>query len=149
MANYLPAQRSDQGPPPQVGKNRVSNLVKRHDTLHTRFTRRYNHSCAKCEDPKIIREWFNILYEKMSKYGFAREDIWNFNKTGFAMGLCSTTKVATNCDYYGRAKLLQPGNREWVTAIEAISAIGESLPPYIILKVKEFQDAWFKDLLSS
>jgi len=56
----------------------------------------------------------------MSKYDSAPEDIWNFDETGFAMGLCSTTKVVTNCDYYGRAKLLQPGNHEWVIAIETV-----------------------------
>jgi hypothetical protein len=75
---------------------------------------------------KIIYEWFNILYEKMSKYGFAPEDIWNFDEIGFATGLCSTTEVVTNCDYYGRAKLLQPGNHEWVTANEVVSAVGVS-----------------------
>jgi len=85
----------------------------------------------------------------MSKYGFAPEDIWNFDETGFATGLCSTTEVVTNCDYYGRAKLLQPGNHEWVTANEVASAVGEFLPPYIILQAKGLQDAWFEDLPSS
>ena len=84
----------------------------------------------------------------MSKYGFVQEDIWNFNKTRFAMRLYSTIKIITSYDCYSHAKLLQPGNHKWVIAIEAVSATGESLPPYIILKAKEFQDAWFTDLPS-
>jgi hypothetical protein len=57
------------------------------------------------------------------------------------MGLYLNTKGITDCNYYGRVKLLQPGNYKWVTAIEAVSAVGESLPSYTILKEKELQDA--------
>ena len=38
----------------------------------------------------------------------------------------------TRAGYYGRRALLQPGHREWVTAIECIGASGFSLPPMII-----------------
>ena len=55
MANILLAKRGDQ----VVGKNWVYNFVKRHTKLKTRFTRRYDYRRAKCEDPEIIREWFN------------------------------------------------------------------------------------------
>lgn len=46
--------------------------------------------------------------------------------------------------------LLQPGNHEWVTAIECINAMGWVLPPYIIFKgkshivtVQRFNTAWW------
>jgi hypothetical protein len=146
MANYLLLQRGSQSPPLGVGKNWVYNLVKRRDELRTQFSRRYNHERAKCEDIKIIREWFDSLSAKITEYGFLPEDIYNFDETGFAMGLIATTRVITSRDVYGRPKLLQPGNREWVTAIESISASGFTLPPYIIFKGKDLQEAWF-DLL--
>jgi hypothetical protein len=146
MANYLLSQRGSQGLPLQVGKNWVFNLVKRRDELRTRYSRRYNHERAKCEDSKIIREWFDCLHNKVMEYGIQPDDIYNFDETGFAMGLIATTKVITSREIYGRPKLLQPGNREWVTAIEAVSATGWSLPTYIIFKAKELQDAWFDDL---
>jgi hypothetical protein len=49
------------------------------------------------------------------------EDIYNFNKTGFAMGLIATTRVITRAEITGRPKLLQPGQREWVIVIECIN----------------------------
>jgi hypothetical protein len=52
------------------------------------------------------------------------------------MGLISTQKAVTRAEYYGRHRLLQPGNREWVTATEAIEADGYSLPPCVIFKGK-------------
>jgi hypothetical protein len=36
----------------------------------------------------------------------------------------------------GRATTIQPGNRECVTAIEYVNAIGWSIPPFIILAGK-------------
>lgn len=48
------------------------------------------------------------------------------------MGLTATAKVITRAEYYGRRSVLQLGNREWVTAIESISASGWALPPIII-----------------
>ncbi|KAL1966447.1 hypothetical protein VTN77DRAFT_4589 [Rasamsonia byssochlamydoides] len=146
MANHLLSQRGSQGPPPRVGKNWVFKLVKRHDELQTRYTRRYNHERAKCEESSIIGGWFDCLYEKIMKYGIQPDDIYNFDETGFAMGLIATTKVITSSEVYSRPKLLQPGNREWVTAIESVSATGWALPTYIIFKAKELQDSWFDDL---
>jgi hypothetical protein len=45
-------------------------------------------------------------------YGILLEDIYNFDETRFAMGLCVTAKVVTRAEYYGRRSVLQPGNRE-------------------------------------
>jgi hypothetical protein len=82
------------------------------------------------------------------EYGILLEDIYNFDETGFAMGLCATAKVITGSDRYSRPHLLQPGNREWVTAIEAVNSIGWALPLYVIFKATKYlQEAWFETLL--
>ncbi|KAG2000777.1 hypothetical protein GB937_010842 [Aspergillus fischeri] len=49
------------------------------------------------------------------------------------MGLVATTQVVTRADYYGKASLVQPGNREW------------ALPPYIIFKGKVHIEGWYQD----
>ena len=64
--------------------------------------------------------------------GILAEDIYNFDETGFAMGLISAQKVVTRAEYYSRRSILQPCNREWVTAIEAICADGYVLPLCVI-----------------
>jgi hypothetical protein len=80
-------------------------------------------------DPKSLREWFTTVQRVIDENGIQAEDIYNFDETGFAMGLISTQKVVTRAEYCGRRSILQPGNRERVTAIEAICADGYSLPP--------------------
>ncbi|OQD75008.1 hypothetical protein PENANT_c160G06905 [Penicillium antarcticum] len=137
MADLLLAARGST-PPLTVGQNWVTNSVKRHPELSSRFSRRYDYRRAKYEDPKIMIEWFNLVQKTISQYGINPDDVYNFDETGFAMGLIATAKIITRAEYYGRRSLLQPGNREWVTAIECISASGWALPPCIILKGKVF-----------
>lgn len=81
-----------------------------------------------------MRELFNLVQTTVQQYGILADDIYNFDETGFAIGLCANQKVITLREYYGRRAVLQPGNREWVTAIESINASGWALPPTIIFK---------------
>ena len=133
MANHLLSQHGTQ----QIGEKWVYNLVQRRPEIDSKFSRRYNYECANCEDPKIIQEHFDRVRDVISEYGILPEDIYNFDETGFAMGLCATAKVITGSDRYARPELLQPGNREWVTAIEATNSTGWALPSYIIFKAKK------------
>ena len=145
MANLLLEKRGTT-PVISVGEKWVYNFVKRHPLLSSRFSRRYNYERAKCEDPKVIGEWFDLVQKTILQFGIDPDDVYNFDETGFAMGLISTAKVITRSEYYGRRSLLQPGNREWVTAIECINASGWAHPPCIIFKGKVFIESWFDGL---
>ena len=143
MANILLAERGSQ----TVGINWVYNYTKRHDELKSRYSRRYNYQRAKCEDPRVIQPWFDLVRRTIDENGIQPEDIYNFDETGFAMGLIATAKVITRAGYYGRRSVLQPGNREWVTSIECVNSTGFVLPPCIIFKSTTYQQyAWYDDL---
>ena len=67
------------------------------------------------------------------------------DETGFQMGVISTAKVVCGSETReSHAKTIQPGNREWVTAIVAVNATGWALPPQIILAAKNHQSQWYK-----
>jgi hypothetical protein len=80
-------------------------------------------------------------------YGISDDDIYNFDETGFAMGIIATARVVTLSENIGKPVILQPGNREWITVIETINAIGWALPLMILLKAKTYQGSWFEDPL--
>ena len=65
-----------------------------------------------CEDPVQIQGWFRLVQNIVAKYGILQEDIYNFDETGFSMGVISTSKVVTRSERKGRAKTKQLGNRE-------------------------------------
>lgn len=111
MANILLAKRGST-PIQSIGQNWVYNFIKRHNKIKTRFSRRYDYRRAKNKDPKIINKWFNCVRKTVDKNGILCDDIYNFDKTSFAIGLASTAKVITRSKYYGRRSLLQPRNRE-------------------------------------
>jgi transposase len=94
-----------------IGQNWVTKFVNRHPEIKSRFSRRYNYERAKQEDPKVIRQWFTTVQEVITAYGILSEDIYNFDETGFAIGLTTTARVITRAEYYGRRSVLQPGNR--------------------------------------
>ena len=81
------------------------------------FNRKYDYRRALCEDPRAIQEWFTLVANIKAKYGILDDDTYNFDETGFMMGQISTGVVVTDAGKPGRAKQIQPGNREWVTAI--------------------------------
>jgi hypothetical protein len=62
------------------------------------------------------------------------------------MGVISTAKVVTGTDRAGRPRTTQPGNREWVTVIEAVSACGFAILPLIIFEAVMHQAAWYSNL---
>ena len=46
------------------------------------------------------------------KYGILDNDLYNFNETGFIMGIIIVTMVVTTSNGRSRAKQAQPGNRK-------------------------------------
>ena len=141
MANQLRVARNAR----HVGKNWTSNFIKRQPELRTRFTRGYDYQRAQCEDPAIIQGWFDLVRNMVAKYGILDEDIWNFEETGFMMGIISPAMVVTSSDGRGKAKMVQPGNREWATVVQAVNAYGDSIPPFIILAGKNHLRSWYRD----
>jgi hypothetical protein len=141
MANRILADR-DGG---KVGKNWVANFIKRSAELKMRFNRRLDYQRARNEDPEIIRKWFELVRNTIAKYGISADDIYNFDETGFMMGVALTAKVVTASETRYRPKAVQPGNREWVTVIQGINAQGWAIPPYVIFSGQNHLSAWYSE----
>ena len=74
----------------QVGQKWPANFVKRTDSLTTRFNRAYDRQRALCEDPVLIKSWFELVEQTKAKYGICDEDVYNFNKASFIIGKIAT-----------------------------------------------------------
>jgi alkylated DNA nucleotide flippase Atl1 len=105
MANILLVARGTT-PLLTVGVNWALTFVKRRDELQSRYSKRYNYQRALNEDLKAIKEWFLIVQRVIDENGIQPEDIYNFDETGFAIGLISSQKVVTRAEYYGRRSIL-------------------------------------------
>ena len=114
--------------------------------LRTRWSRPYNHQRAACEDPAAIQRWFDLVQTTKQKQGIVDDDIYNFNKTSFIIGKILLQLVITGLEGYSKKKRIQLGNREWVTVIQGVGALGRQLPPFVIFAGKVLINVQFKDL---
>ncbi|RKK26928.1 hypothetical protein BFJ67_g16389 [Fusarium oxysporum f. sp. cepae] len=129
----------------EMGKRWLSNFVKRHKELKTRYFRRYDYQRAKCEHPTVIRNWFRLVENTIAKYGITLADIYNFDETGFMMGVIANGMVVAGSERRARPNSVQPGNREWVTVIQAINAEGWAIPPFIIGAGQYHLSNWYRE----
>ena len=141
MANEMLAAR---GASP-VGKRWAYRFTKRRAELQTRFSRAYDFQRALCEDPDILAAWFELVSNMRAKYGIDDADFYNFDETGFMMGVITSAPVVTRSDRVGRRKKVQPGNREWVTAIACVSGDGFAVPPFLVVKGQYHLENWYTE----
>jgi hypothetical protein len=142
MANQLRAAR-DADP---VGPRWASNFVKREPGVKSRINRQRDRQRVLCGDPGVIGPWFDLVQNVKAKYGILDEDTYNFDETGFTMGVGNRVKVVTASERRTEPIGVQQGDREWVTLIAAINAKGWAIAPYLIFKAKNHDAAWFPDL---
>ena len=141
-ANRILLQSAPLGQTPtQVGLNWV-----------TRFIRRYGYSTIPqkvldrkrkaSEDLDSVREYFSKLKVCIDEHAIVPADIWNMDETGFQIGVGKDQLVVTRrrkASYFAL-----PINRESVTAVEAISAIGKHIPAFLILSGKIHMSQWYR-----
>jgi hypothetical protein len=141
MANSLLAERNQ----PPVGKNWAGTFVKRRLELTIKFNRKYDYKRALCEDPEVIQGWFRLVENTKAKYSILDEDTYNFDKSGFMMGVILIGAVVTGSERRGRPKTVQQGDREWANIIASINAMGWAIPPFVIFQGKHHLSAWYKE----
>lgn len=133
---------------PTMGSNWVLRFVNRHPDIKDRYNRSYAKGKRETRgSPEVIREWFELVRRTIEKYNIAWEDVYNFDETGYRMGMIQAAKVVTGTDKTFRRKALEPDdNAEWVSVIEGIYSSGWALPPMIIFKGKRRLSAWSNGL---
>ncbi|GEQ71027.1 hypothetical protein JCM33374_g4708 [Metschnikowia sp. JCM 33374] len=130
-----------------IGKNWATELIKRRPDLRSCFSKPFCTKRGNSENEKQIREWIEeVVGGAISKYAITKDDIYNFDETGFAMCETGSAKVVTGSQVRHKRKVLGSANREWVTAIDCINASGWVLPPLIIFKGKVDMKSWFNVL---
>jgi hypothetical protein len=60
----------------------------------------------------VINAWFKLVEETKVKYGVHNNNIYNFDETGFQIGVIRLMKVVTSFKRYIRPTLTQPGDCE-------------------------------------
>ena len=94
--------------------------------------------------PEILNDYFQRFKTMQLQYNVKHEDIWNMDETGVALGVCMNSQVRGQASKK-RTYVKVPGNREWVTIVETISAGEVKIQPLVIFKCQAPQTSWFTD----
>ena len=94
----------------------------------------------------VISPWFDLVQNVEANYGILDEDTYNFDETGFTIGIGNRVKVVTASERRTQPIGVQQGDREWVTFIAGVNAMGWAISPFLILKAKNHDASWYPDL---
>ena len=101
------------------------------------------------EDPVVLRAHFNQYSQIVHEHGICDEDKWNFDETGFRLGIARSDWVITLADDKQKKVFSKdPDNRESLTAIECINGAGGSIPSFLILSGLMIQGSWAENDLN-
>jgi hypothetical protein len=80
-----------------------------------------------------------------AKYSVVDGDFYNFDETGFPIGMITPGMVITRADRRGRVKGIQPGNREWATAIICVNGEGWDVPLFLVVQGVNHLANWYSE----
>lgn len=116
----------------RIGDYWITGFRNRHPEIADRYSAPIENERAAAGMPETINFFFNRLSEVWSRYHIPPEDTYNMDEKGYAIGQGSKqTKVLAHRKRK-TSRIRQPGNREWVSVIECVSASGQVLPAYLI-----------------
>jgi hypothetical protein len=133
--------------PRPIGKNWIYKFHKQNPDAHAYLSRSRDYQRVNNKNPQVIRPWYKRVQETRQQYGILYKDTYNFNKTGFTIGLITGSrsyKVISSLESIGRITVIQPGNCIKSTVIESINAAGWALPLFIIPEGKAYLQYWYE-----
>ena len=123
MVTVLVRKRSTTSTGITIGQHWITRFLNRHPEISARIATRIDHQRQVGGKPEGIKSFFDRLCEVRSRYRIQAEDIWDADEKGFALGMAKGGKVL--CSSKRRnPRIRHPGNWEWVTLMEGISAVG-------------------------
>jgi hypothetical protein len=73
------------------------------------------------------------------------EDTWNFDETGFQMGVIATARVVTGTDRAGRPRTIEQAIENGSQSLNVSMRLGGSISPLVISEAVMHQAAWYED----
>ena len=121
--------------PASLGRDWTKNFVKRHkETLYKVRQKPIEVERAASNDSNEIAEWYTSYKDIKAKYGILPCDEYNFDESGFRIGIGGAQWIITRVSDNKRLHSASETNRDFASVLEAISGDGVALDPAVIIK---------------
>ncbi|KAK2574896.1 hypothetical protein KPH14_008348 [Odynerus spinipes] len=114
-----------------VGKDWITNFLKRHPKLAIRSPQATSLTRATSFNKTNVESFFNNLFEVMQKYSFEPHNIWNVDETGITT-VHHLDKVISRKGAKQVGSLTSGERGTLVTMATSISALGNCIPPFFV-----------------
>ena len=125
-----------------LGNKWLRNFIQCHPSIASIIGRPIISSRIDNTHPDILNNFFHRFKTMQLQNNIKHQDIWNMDKTGIALGTCTNSQVIGDSSRKQTYKKM-PGNQEWVSFLETISAAETKTRPLVIFKGQAAQTSWF------
>ena len=125
-----------------LGINWIQKFLRRHPEIKSKYIPPLDKERALAEDYSILNHWFELYHQIKQKHNVQDQDVYNIDEKGFMQGVVGKFRVMISRQEK-KEHMTQPSNREWVSIIKCVSAVGGLLRPYVIFKAAIHKRAWF------
>jgi hypothetical protein len=145
LAEGMLEQRPNPPPTSTVSGMWPRRFLARYPELQNQKARSLEVLRGAAHDPTLISQWFKRFEELYTELNIQKEDLWNFDETGFILGKGNAQNVIISTrNKRSQAFIQSTTSRDYATCTEAISAGGGSIPPFIIFKAQNFLQKWYE-----
>lgn len=116
-----------------IGINWTRRFLKRNPTIRSKVGKAINYLRVETPTRDALQTFFELFASTIKRLQVRSRNIWNFDETGVAMGICSN-QIVLGTSSTRRSYSKSPQNREWATILEACSAAGKTIDPVILFK---------------
>jgi hypothetical protein len=143
--SILKASHADPNTEPEtVSEKWFPRWISRHPEYKKKRAKAAELERKRAEDREAAEDWFRRLGSLIRRYGIVDEDIWNFDETGFRIGIGRDNWIVMReKKHSNKAYIPVNTNREYATIVEAVNAVGYTAEPLIILSAKSILKGWF------
>jgi len=127
----------------QAGKDWLMGFLKRHPEISLRTPEPTSMSRAIAFNRPNVDKFFSIYKEELDKGSYTAPRVWNMDETGFT-AVHKPGKLLAECGAKQVGRVTSGEKGVTTTAICAISAAGDYLPPMLIFKRKRMTDVLLK-----
>jgi hypothetical protein len=146
VANSILRRRAGSDDEPPVGHAWATRFLDRHPEYFIRKQRTLDIERKEAHERRDIEVFFERWKAIVEEYGINPADIYNFDETGFRIGMGRHQKIVTR-DPKVQAYIESSTNRDYVTLVEAVSGDGFTLPPMVIINATTHREHWFPSSL--
>ena len=124
------------GKPPIVGAHWTARFLQRHPQYVVRKQKPLATEKKNAHKPETFQTHFEDYRSAKVEKGIHDEDTYNFDETGFRVGVGKDQWVITKDDSNARLYMEDPNNREYITSVECVGGGGDVIPNMLILSGK-------------